>query len=188
MREKACQDEPTFALTADVSEAHRKIPIHPCDRHLLGCQVLAGEHVYIHTVGTFGVASASYDWSWVSGTLGRHTQKIAGNRARAWHMVVAADYHLESGGQEYRTDLVAFFVLCSVVGVPLSWAKDSRRRLCYMGWLGAPPSKPTPWNIAATCRVVRQVGTRDRNSRDSAHGQVRGGGRSYHVRGWCPGA
>ena len=31
MREKACQDEPTFALTADVSEAHRKISIHPCD-------------------------------------------------------------------------------------------------------------------------------------------------------------
>ena len=31
MRKKASQDEPTFALTADVSEAHRQIPIHPCD-------------------------------------------------------------------------------------------------------------------------------------------------------------
>ena len=40
-------------------------------------------------------------------------------------MVVADDYHLESGGQEYRTALVAFFVLCSTVGVRLSWAKTA---------------------------------------------------------------
>ena len=87
--------------------------------------MLAGGDVYINTVGTFGVASASYYWSRVSGALGRLTQYIAGNRARTWHMVVADDYHLESGGQEYRTALVAFFVLCSTVGVPLSWAKTA---------------------------------------------------------------
>ena len=29
---------PTFALTADVSEAHRQIPIAERDWHLLGCQ------------------------------------------------------------------------------------------------------------------------------------------------------
>ena len=39
MREKSLHDELTFALTADVSEAHRQIPIAPCDWHLLGCQV-----------------------------------------------------------------------------------------------------------------------------------------------------
>ena len=56
MREKASQNEPTFALTADVSEAHRQIRIHPCHWHLLGCQVQAGGDVYINTVGTSGVA------------------------------------------------------------------------------------------------------------------------------------
>ena len=60
------QDEPTFALTADASEAHRQIPIHPCDWHCLGCQVQAGGDVYINTVGTFGVAFASY-YSLVAG-------------------------------------------------------------------------------------------------------------------------
>ena len=125
MREKASQDEPTFALTADVSEARRQIPINPCDWHLLGCQVLTGGDVYINTVGTIGVAAASFFWSRVSGSLGRLTQFLAGFRARTWHMVVAHDYHLESGGQGYRTALVAFFVLCSTVGVPLSWAKTA---------------------------------------------------------------
>ena len=51
MREKAALNEPTFALTADVSEAHRQIPIHKCDWHLLGCQVQAGGDVHINTVG-----------------------------------------------------------------------------------------------------------------------------------------
>ena len=124
MREKACQDEPTFALTADVSEAHRQIPIHSCDWRFIRCQVQAGGDVYINTAGTLGVASASHYWSRVSGALGRLTQYLAGNRARTWHMVVADDYHLEYGGRGYRTAF-AFFVLCSTVGGPLSWAKTA---------------------------------------------------------------
>ena len=42
MREKAKLDELTFALSADVSEAHRQVPIHPEDWHLLVCQVVSG--------------------------------------------------------------------------------------------------------------------------------------------------
>ena len=60
MREKAKVDELTFALSADVTEAHRQVPIHPDDWHLLGCQVIPGGEVFVNTVGTFGVASASY--------------------------------------------------------------------------------------------------------------------------------
>ena len=59
VREKATLGVRTFALTADVKEAHRQVPIHPRDWHLLGCRVEAGTDVYINTVGTFGVASAS---------------------------------------------------------------------------------------------------------------------------------
>ena len=51
------------ALTADVAEAHRQVPIHPRDWHMLGCQVRPGEAEHVHTVGTFGAASASCYWS-----------------------------------------------------------------------------------------------------------------------------
>ena len=54
--EKAKQDEPTFALTADIAEAHRQVPIDARDWHYLGCQVTPGSDVYVHIVGTFGVA------------------------------------------------------------------------------------------------------------------------------------
>ena len=38
-------------------------------------------------------------------------------------MLVADDYLLESGGPGYRSELLLIFVLCAVVGVPLSWHK-----------------------------------------------------------------
>ena len=59
IREKA-QGGTSFALTADVSEAHWQMPIAKRDWHLLGCQVNPSGHVYVNTVSTFGVASASY--------------------------------------------------------------------------------------------------------------------------------
>ena len=47
----------TYALTAGVSEAGRHVPIDECDWYLLGCQVRAGDGVYVDNVGTVGVAS-----------------------------------------------------------------------------------------------------------------------------------
>ena len=98
MREKARRGERTFALTADVTEAHRHIPIAPCDWHLLGCQVREGGTVFVNTMGTFGVASASYYWSRAASALARLTQYCAAHSATTWHMLVADDFHLEAGG------------------------------------------------------------------------------------------
>ena len=97
MREKAKVDELTFALSADVTEAHRQVPIHPDDWHLLGCQVILGGDVFVNTVGTFGVASASYYWSRVAAAVGRLAQYLAGFSCTTWHMLVADDYFLECG-------------------------------------------------------------------------------------------
>ena len=115
MREKSQVEEKTFTLTADVSEAHRQIPIAPQDWHLLGCQVRGGSSVYVNTVGTFGVASASYYWSRTAAALGRLSQYFSGNAAHTWHMVVADDYHLEAGGPAYCSALMVSSCAQSVV-------------------------------------------------------------------------
>ena len=125
MREKSKTSEPTFALTADVTEAHRQIPIVEQDWHLLGCQVQPGGEVFANTVGTFGVASASYSWSRVGSAIGRLCQYISGTSARTWHLLVADDYHLDAGGPRYRESIIVFFGLCSVLGVPVSSRKTS---------------------------------------------------------------
>ena len=134
MREKSRVGEKTFALSADVSEAHRQIPIAECDWRFLGCRVKPGGAVYVNTVGTFGVASASYWWSRVASALGRLTQYLAGHTARTWHLLVADDFHLEAGGSGFRVALFLFFLLCSVSGVPLSWRKTSGGDL--VSWVG----------------------------------------------------
>ena len=125
LREKANRGERTFALSADVSEAHRQVPVHPQDWHLLGCQVVPGADVFIHTVGTFGVSSASYYWSRVAGSIGRLAQYLVGKLSTSWHMLVADDFKLECGGPRYGMGLIIFFVLCSTCGVPLSWSKTA---------------------------------------------------------------
>ena len=77
----------------------------------------------MNTVGTFGIASASYYWSRVAGAIGRFPQYLSGHTSTSWHMLVADDYLLESGGPGYRSGLLLFFVLCAAVGVPPSWHK-----------------------------------------------------------------
>ena len=134
MRQKAAMGERTFALTADVAEAHRQVLVDPRDWHLLGSQVVAGGDVNVNTVGTFGVASACYYWSRVASAVGRLTKYCTGSRATRWHMLVADDYHLEAGGAEYRSALLVFFVLFAVVGVPLSWSTTAGGDV--VSWVG----------------------------------------------------
>ena len=86
LREKARLEEPTFALTADISEAHSQVPVDARDWHFLGCQVTPGSDVYVHTVGTIGIASASYFGSRVATVVGRLSQYLAGHEAHTWHL------------------------------------------------------------------------------------------------------
>ena len=94
------------------------MPISEQDWHLFGCRVEESGTIYVNTVGTFGVASASYYWSRVASAIGRLTQYLAGSRVETWHMLVADDFHLETAGEAYCPALMVFFVLCAVSGVP----------------------------------------------------------------------
>ena len=123
LREKARTRLPSFALTADVTVAHRQVSIDPQDWHFLGTQIYPGGLVYVNKVGTFGIASASYWWSRVAEAIGRITQYIAGHTAQTWHLLVADDYMLDASGPAYREAIISFFTLCSLVGVLLSWPK-----------------------------------------------------------------
>ena len=132
---KAARGEATFAVTADVSEAHRQVPKHPQDWRLLGRQVRPGGDGFKNTLGTFGVASASYYWSRISAALGRLTQHMAGTSATTWHVLVANDFLLDSSGREYRFAIMSFFILSSVFGAPLSWHKTLGGNTLVMGRL-----------------------------------------------------
>ena len=133
MREKAKVGELTFALSADVTEAHRHLPTHPDDWHYLGCQVTHGGDVFVNTVGTFGTASASYYWSWVAGAVGRLLQYLSGHSSTSWHMLVADDYLLESGG----LDIVLGFSSSSSCALWWACRCHGIRRVGAIHWCGS---------------------------------------------------
>ena len=101
VREKAKVGEVTFGLTADVKEAHRQVPIHPDYWRLLGCQLERGGEIFVNTVGTFGVSSASCYWCRVSAAVGRLTQYLISRYATTWIMLLADDCHVEVGGAHF---------------------------------------------------------------------------------------
>ena len=118
LREKAKSQYHSFALT-------RRHPSTPADTHrpprtgtYWALQIHPGGWVYFNTVGTFGVASASYWWSRVAGAVGRLSQTYLVRRG-------TDDYQLDASGPSYREAIICFFVLCSLLGVPLSWSKTS---------------------------------------------------------------
>ena len=87
--------------------------------------MIPGGEVFINTVGTLGIASASYLWSLVAALwegwpniwleVGRLAHCLVGGTATTWHMLAADDYLLECGGVAYRRGLLTFFVLCAAL-------------------------------------------------------------------------
>ena len=71
LRQRSARKESSMAITADIKEAHRLVPISHHNWAMPECQLEKGGPVYIHTVGTFGVASASPLWSRPAGALSR---------------------------------------------------------------------------------------------------------------------
>ena len=65
-----------------------------------------GSDVLIHTVGTFGISSASCCWSRVAGATGRLAHHQVSSITTTWHMLVADDCVLEC----------ICFVLCTTCG------------------------------------------------------------------------
>ena len=178
MRGKARRNEQTFSLTADVAEALWQVPVDRRDRHLLGCQVEVGGDVFTNTVGTIGVASASYFWSRVAASVGRVTQYIARRSATAWHQLVADDFHLEAGERHCRAALITFFVLCATAGIRLSWT-------LLLGQVSSFASILPARDIRTKSAVDHQLDPEDRRfyfsqrqhlRRRTRQGDVRGGG------------
>ena len=145
LREKRRAGLSTFALTADVAEARRQLPIDRRDWHLLGSQSPPRGTVFDNTVGAFGVASASCYWSRVGAALGRLTHYLSGDTAQTWHLLVSDDLHLDARGGGYRAALMSFFILCALSEVPLSWSKTAGGDTVAWEFLSRSCTEPTPW-------------------------------------------
>ena len=91
LRQLASHVGPKFGFKVDVTDAHRLIPIKPCDCHLLACRSEKGKNVYVNTSGPFGVASAADWWSRVATAAVRGAHNVLGTELASWLLLVADD-------------------------------------------------------------------------------------------------
>ena len=84
----------------------------------------------------------------VGSGIGRLMRHVVGQSAAAWVTLVADDHHLETSGAACRTGLITFFVICSLLGAPLSWRKTSGGDT--LTWVSNCSTSPIDWeNLSA---------------------------------------
>ena len=64
----------------------------------------------------------------MAAAVGRHTQYLVSRYVATWVTLLPDDCHLDAGGQNFRPTPLVFFLLCVVVGCPLSWSKTNGGR------------------------------------------------------------
>jgi hypothetical protein len=129
-----------FCLTIDVSHAHRQIPVREEDWGYLACRAEEGavqkiteeDELYVNTVGTFGVGSASYWWA-----------RLAAVAARIWFGL---------GADVWRNYLLMY--------VDDGWARHlDRTSLCScLPWCSSSRSSGSLWPPARPARARRWIG------------------------------
>ena len=118
---------PLVSLVVDIEKAHRRVPLDERDFGHVACppydlpeeQLQEDWIIYVNTVGTYGVASASWHWA----RLGSLFQRIAYYTCQLACIFRYADDFLvlacRVGMHRFTRPILRFLILCSLLGVPL---------------------------------------------------------------------
>ena len=145
------EPSPKMLCAFDIKSAHRLIPVQPEDWGLLAFRLEEGGPIYCNTVGTFGVASASFWWGRVSGTLFRVLHKVLPREALMYLMLFADDGLILAGGEDYHRFIIGTFIFLEIMEVPLSWKKT--RGGLATEWIGYTVDLNS-WTIGISPRKV----------------------------------
>lgn len=117
------EQESVYALSADIKAAHRLVKIREEDWPLLGCKVRSEDKtVWINTVGTFGISSASYWWSRLFSGVGRVVGYVLNQQD--WHQLVYVDdLHLSCLGVRKFLNLWVAILMYELMGTPFAYGK-----------------------------------------------------------------
>lgn len=112
-----------FVICADISNAHRLVKIRSADWGLLGCRAKTGDRtIWLNTVGTFGVSSASYWWARLFGCVGRWVLRIMG-QAPWFQLSYVDDLQILVTGRNKFEDLWMVIAAYEILGTPFSFKK-----------------------------------------------------------------
>ena len=134
MQEKADVGGKFFGILGDISKAHRRIKVRESDWRFQACRLEEGR-IWINTVGTYGIASASYWFGrFAAATIVRLGYYVAGQDADVEILLYADDYLLLAGRAEDIVLCGSLLFLLAALGVPMKWSKS--RGGSEFDWIG----------------------------------------------------
>ena len=123
---------PVLALVVDIEKAHQQVPLAEEDWRHIACspdpkpespEELLNWRIYLKTVGTYGVSSASWQWC----RVGSLFQRLAYYICRLSYLFRFADDYmlvasnLRSG--RFTRQILRFVILVGILDIPLKWPK-----------------------------------------------------------------
>ena len=125
-----------FSVLYDIARAHKLIPIREEDWGLQAFR-LPGEDsgdVFVHTRGTFGIASAAYWFGRAIGVAVRCTHRIMGRHMGLLHLIYADDGWLTAVGPKFWKKVLMWLFIYELLEIPITWAKV--RGGTEVNWIG----------------------------------------------------
>ena len=126
-----------FSLLYDVSGAHKLLPVKRRDWGYQSFRLPGRDYegkVFLHTRGTFGVASAAYWWQRLAACWVRLGHLVAGSDLGVLHLLFADDGWLTSCGDFFWRGLLFWLFFMDICEIPISW-KKVRGGTC-VHWIG----------------------------------------------------
>ena len=114
-----------MSLLYDISKAHKLIPICERDWGLQAFRLPDDESgdVFVHTRGTFGVASAAYWWGRCASGIVRLAHRLGHGELALYHLLYADDGWLTATGSWFWRKLLYWMFILGLAEVPVSWSK-----------------------------------------------------------------
>jgi len=125
------------SLLYDISRAHKLLPVDEQDWGLQGFRLPAGKQegtVFLHTRGTFGVASAAYHWQRLAACLVRLVHRLGGFDLGLLHLLFADDGWLTALAPSFWRRMLFWLFCLELFEVPIAWKKV--RGGLVVHWIG----------------------------------------------------
>lgn len=117
MRERRGKSQFVMSLLGDFTKAHRWPKVISEEHGMLACRLEEGR-VWVNKGGTFGVSSAAYWWSRLSGGLIRLVHGLLGPRWALELLLFADDFEITAADSHEREGAVMCIFLLRILGSP----------------------------------------------------------------------
>lgn len=114
------------SLLYDIARAHKLVPVARQDWGYQAFRLPDGRQqgdIFLHTRGTFGIASAAYHWQRLAAEVVRLIHRLAGKELGLLHLLFADDGWLTALGEYFWRKMLFWLFVLELVEMPLSWKK-----------------------------------------------------------------